>query len=228
MAGASVIDDYVADLDTRLRGDQKAKLDLLTEARDSLEDAADCYRSAGLCDETAQRKAVADFGPVGTIARDYQGELAVAYGTRTLRSILFILPALHLGWEAGRLLFLGSWENIPGSASHELPAWYLSFTQINDSMPWAVTIATALALLFGRLMSRRTVDNRLIARCVAGVALVAVTVALLTNLSLGIASAILQPGLMFSTPLLLLTSAVALAVLAQLTVMARRAVRFAV
>ncbi|MFC0114311.1 permease prefix domain 1-containing protein [Kibdelosporangium aridum] len=228
MAGSSVIDDYVADLDTRLRGNRKVKLDLLTEARDSLEDAADCYRSAGLPDEDAQRKAVADFGPVGAIARDYQGELAVAYGTRTLRSILFILPALHLGWEGSRLLFLGSWETVPGASSSELPAWYLPITQINDSIPWAVTIATALALLFGRLMSRRVADNRLIARCAAGVALVTVSAALLSNVSLGIASTILKPELMFHTPLLLLASAAAMAVLAQLTVMARRAVRFAV
>ena len=42
MACASVIDDYVADLDARLRGDRRAKADLLTEARDSLQDAAEC------------------------------------------------------------------------------------------------------------------------------------------------------------------------------------------
>ncbi|MCE7008467.1 permease prefix domain 1-containing protein [Kibdelosporangium philippinense] len=226
MAGASVIDDYVADLDTRLRGNRKTKLDMVTEARDSLEDAADCYRSAGLCDEDAQRKAVADFGPVGAIARDFQGELAVAYGTRTLRSILFILPALHLGWELSRLIFLGPWENLP--AGNPPPAWYMPLTQINDSMPWAVSIATALALLVGRLMSRRIADNRLIARCAAGVALVTVSAALLSNLSLGIASTIVNPQLMLSTPLVLLASVAAIAVLARLTVMARKAVRFAV
>src|SRR5438105_13799174 len=83
MAGAGVIDTYVTDLDGRLRGSRRAKLDLLGETRDSLRDAADRYREAGLCDHDAECKAVHDFGPVVVIARDYQAELAAAYGVRT-------------------------------------------------------------------------------------------------------------------------------------------------
>ncbi|ALG06666.1 permease prefix domain 1-containing protein [Kibdelosporangium phytohabitans] len=224
MAGASLIDDYVADLDSRLHGHRKVKLDLLTEVRDSLEDAADCYRAVGIPDEDAQRKAVADFGRVSEIAQDYQSELAVAYGSRTLRAILFILPVLHLAWEGGRMIFLGPWEAIPGGP---MPSWFIPFAQINDSMAWAVAIATTLALLFGRHMSRRAANSRLIARCVATVAMVTATVALLGNLSIGVASVIAKPVLLSAAPMCWGTSLLALLVLSRLTVMARKAVRFA-
>ncbi|ONI77176.1 hypothetical protein ALI144C_34415 [Actinosynnema sp. ALI-1.44] len=224
MAGASLIDDYVADLDSRLAGHRRTKLDLLTEVRDSLEDAAECYRAGGVSDEDAQRKAVADFGRVGEIVQDYQSELAVAYGSRTLRAILFVLPALHLAWEGSRMIFLGPWEAVPGGP---MPSWFLPFAQINDSMAWAVVIATTLALLFGRFMSRRAADSRLIARCVATVALVTATVALLGNLSIGVVTVIVKPMLFAVAPMCWAMSLFALLVLSRLTVMARKAVRFA-
>lgn len=224
MAGAGLIDDYVADLDSRLHGNRKVKLDLLTEVRDSLEDAADCYRAVGVPDADAQRRAVADFGRVSEIADDYQSELAVAYGSRTLRAILFVLPAMHLAWEAGRMLFIGPWDEIPGEP---MPAWFIPFAQVNDGMAWAVVIATTLALLAGRRMSRRARDSRVIARCVAGVALVTVSVAMLANLSIGVATVLVKPVLLSAAPICWATSLVALVVLARLTAMARKAVRFA-
>nr|WP_042189968.1 permease prefix domain 1-containing protein [Kibdelosporangium sp. MJ126-NF4]CEL19010.1 hypothetical protein [Kibdelosporangium sp. MJ126-NF4]CTQ95188.1 hypothetical protein [Kibdelosporangium sp. MJ126-NF4] len=224
MAGASLIDDYVADLDSRLRGVRKVKLDLLTEVRDSLEDAADCYRATGIADEDAQRKAVAEFGTVSEIADDYQGELAVAYGARTLRAILFVLPVMHFLWEGVRMVLLGPWDSMSGGP---MPSWYIPFAEINDSIAWLVVIATALALLLGRQMSRSAADSRLIARCVATIALVTVSVALLANVSLSIATVIVKPGLSAAMPLCWVSSVVAVFVLSRLTVMARKAVRFA-
>lgn len=223
MARASVIEAYVADLDTRLRGDKRTKLDLLTEARDSLQDAAECYREAGFCDDEAQRKAVDDFGPPCTIARGYQGELAAAYGARTLRSILFILPLVNLTWEGARLLWFGSWENFPGA---QPPGWYMPFTQINDSMSWAVAVATALALLVGRLMARRVSDSRLIARCAAGVALVSVCASVAATGALMVATIVFDPTRLFASPALTFASLVAVVVLSRLAFMARRTVSF--
>jgi hypothetical protein len=223
MAGASVIDDYVADLDTRLRGDRRTKIDLLTEARHSLQDAAECYQDAGFCEEEAQRKAVSDFGPAGTIARCYQGELAAAYGARTLRSILFLLPVVHLLWEATRLIWYGSWDNFPGVAP---PAWYYPFTQVNDSMGWAVASAAALALLVSRFMSRRSPDSRFVARCSAGVALVSVSASITATSALVIATVVFEPARMYASPPLALATVVAFTVLSRLAVMARRTVRF--
>jgi hypothetical protein len=225
MAGAGVIEDYVADLDGRLRGQKRAKLDLLTEARDSLEDAAECYRGAGFCAEDAERRAVDDFGPVPAIARDYQAELAVAYGARTLRSILFVLPVASLLWEVTRLIWYGSWENFPGVAP---PQWYYIFTQLNDTMAWAVAISCALALLISRLWSRRTGDTRMVARCVAGVALAATISAMFAMSALFIATAAFDVGRMFVSPPMALASFVAFGVMVRLTVMARRTVSFCV
>ncbi|MBP2320764.1 hypothetical protein JOF56_001149 [Kibdelosporangium banguiense] len=225
MAGASVIDDYVADLDTRLHGHQRTKIDLLTEARHSLLDAAECYRDAGFCEDDAQRKAVDDFGPAATIARSYQGELAAAYGARTLRSILFLLPVVHLIWEATRGIWYGSWDNFPGVTP---PDWYYPFAQVNDSMGWAVASATGLALLVCRLMSRRVPDSRLIARCSAGVALVAVCGSISATSALMIATIAFEPARMVASPPLFLASVVAFVVMFRLAFMARRTVRFCV
>ncbi|MET0236574.1 MAG: permease prefix domain 1-containing protein [Kibdelosporangium sp.] len=225
MVGASVIDDYVADLDSRLRGDRRTKVDLLTEARDSLHDAAECYREAGFCEDTAQRKAISDFGPAGTIARSYQGELAAAYGARTLRSILFMLPLVHLIWEGTRMLWYGPWENFPGSPP---PAWYYPFAQLNDSTNWAVAVAAALALLGGRLMARRVSDCRFIARCAAGVALTAVGASILATGALMVATIAFEPARIYNSPPLFMASLVALAVLSRLAIMARRTARFCV
>jgi hypothetical protein len=222
-AGAGVIDDYVAELGGRLRGDRRAKLDLLTEARDSLEDAAECYRDAGFCDSEAERNAVHDFGPAPVIARDYQAELAAACSTRTLRSILFVLPVVQLFWEGARLMWAGPW-NEWGSA----PDWYYPFAQLHDSMTWAVTVAAGLALLVGRLMGRRIADSRLIARCTAGVALVSVVVSLLVLLVLVVATAVFDVHRLFMTPATVFAGFVSLAVMLKLLLMARRTAHFCV
>jgi hypothetical protein len=222
MAGAGVIEDYVADLDLRLRGAKRAKLDLLTEARDSLEDAAECYRGAGLSAEDAERKAVGDFGPAPTIALDYQAELAAAYGARTLRSILFVLPLVQLFWEGARLLWAGPWASWGASP----PDWYYSFARLHDSVVWAVTIAAALALLAGRFAGRRIGDSRMIARCAAGVALVSIVTALLALLALVVATAVFDIHRLVMTPGTAFAGFVCLLVMLRLLVMARRTAQF--
>jgi hypothetical protein len=222
MAGAGLIENYVGDLAERLRGDKRAKSDLLTETRDSLEDAAECYREAGLCAVDAERKAVADFGPVPVIARDYQAELAAAYGARTLRSILFVLPVVQLMWESTRLLWVGPWEKW-GS---EPPSWYYPFAQLNDSMVWAVAVAAALALLAGRFFSRRNADSLLMARCAAGVALVTTGASLLALLALVIATAAFDAHRLFLSPMTALAGVLSVMVMIRLAMMARRTALF--
>ena len=217
MAGTGVIDDYVADLDTRLRGSRRAKLDLLTEARDSLRDAADCYRDAGLCDRDAETKAVRDFGPAPVIARDYQAELAAAYGARTLWSILFVLPVVQLLWEATR-----------SSPLEPVPAWSHPFTQVNNGMTWAVAAVTAIALCVGRFWARRTVDNRMIAKCAAGVSVASLGASVLATSVLVVATAIFEPHRLFVSPVIFAVSLVGVAAVGRLAVMARRTALFCV
>ncbi|MFJ5225021.1 permease prefix domain 1-containing protein [Streptomyces sp. NPDC088400] len=93
-----MIDRYVAELDEALYGPRTVKADLLAEARDGLIDAAEAYEESGLDRASAERRAVADFGPVGTIAPDYQTELALAQGRRTAVLISAVLTIQPVAW----------------------------------------------------------------------------------------------------------------------------------
>jgi hypothetical protein len=97
--GCVLIDAYVADLGRSLRGPARPKADLLREARDGLYDAAAAYRDDGVDPETAQHRAVRDFGDVRDIAPDYQAELAAAQGRRTALLICLVLAPQSLLWQ---------------------------------------------------------------------------------------------------------------------------------
>ena len=94
--GVSAIDRYVTALDRRLVGPGRLKRDVLTEARDSLIDAAAAYEDAGIDPADAQRRAVDDFGSVARIAPAYQAEVAATYGQRLagLVTVLLVIGAL--------------------------------------------------------------------------------------------------------------------------------------
>ena len=89
--GTDLIERYVTDLGSRLQGSKKQVRDLLTETRDSLADATEAHLDRGLSERDAQKRAVEEFGPVREIANEYQAELAVAYGTRTLIWLAIVL-----------------------------------------------------------------------------------------------------------------------------------------
>ena len=90
------IDGYVAGLNERLRGPRRVRADLVAEARDSLVDAAEAHQAAGASAVEAQRRAVAEFGSYAQVVPDYQAELAVAQGRRTVLLIALSLPMLVL------------------------------------------------------------------------------------------------------------------------------------
>lgn len=97
MAGA--IEEYIDEFGRALRGPRRAKADLLTEARDSLHDAAAAYEEAGLRRPDAERRAVADFGAVRDIAPDYQTELAIAQSRRTALLLLAVVVIQPVLWQ---------------------------------------------------------------------------------------------------------------------------------
>ena len=99
-----MIDRYVTELDRALRGPRAAKADLLAEARDGLVDAADAYEESGLDRQSAERRAVADFGPVHVVASDYQAELGLAQGRRTAVLICAVLLAQPVVWRLLQVL----------------------------------------------------------------------------------------------------------------------------
>ncbi|RKT52633.1 permease prefix domain 1-containing protein [Saccharothrix australiensis] len=222
MADAGVIDEYLADLDRRLRGPEHVKADLLAEARDSLDDAVTAYRGGGLPAEDAQRRAVAEFGPVNRIARDYQSLLALAQGVRTLWTLILVVPLARVLWEVNRSFWIGSWPAPSGGGAP--PEWYLLIARANDSTTWVVVGAGLCALLTGRLLARKGWSAVSLARLAGQVAVGAVGVCLLGNLSIIIATVLVDAALMLMSPPVGLASLVSLVILARLLVVARRCV----
>ncbi|MGW1977979.1 permease prefix domain 1-containing protein [Streptomyces sp. NPDC001889] len=135
-----MIDQYVTELNRALRGPRAAKASLLTEARDGLVDAADAYEESGLDRESAERSAVADFGPVRTIAAEYQSELGVAQGRRTAVLICAVMLLQPVAWRVAQLL---AGEGSGGQSSH-------GYELAGTAARWSggIAILLGLAVLF--------------------------------------------------------------------------------
>jgi hypothetical protein len=146
-----MIDEYLGDLDRRLHGCGRFKADLLGEARDGLHDAADAYRAGGWSDEDAERRAVADFGPADVVARDYQAELGMLSGVRTLWKLVIGVPAMQIAWDYARILTFGEWTKI----ATPTPEWYKVVTHVTHGAVFVVPVIGVLALLGIRWLSRR-------------------------------------------------------------------------
>ncbi|GAA1517959.1 hypothetical protein GCM10009827_036280 [Dactylosporangium maewongense] len=94
--GAGPIDVYVDGLAAALRGPRRHRQEMITEARDSLFDAAEAYADEGHDPLDAQRLAVADFGTHPQVVPGYQTELAALQGRRTATWIALVLPVMTL------------------------------------------------------------------------------------------------------------------------------------
>ncbi|MFC4996481.1 permease prefix domain 1-containing protein [Dactylosporangium cerinum] len=94
--GSGPIDRYVDGLAGALRGPRRHRHEMVTEARDSLLDAAEAYADAGQDPLDAQRRAVAEFGTYRQVVPGYQAELATLQGRRTAMWIAFVLPVMTL------------------------------------------------------------------------------------------------------------------------------------
>ncbi|MGW4128952.1 permease prefix domain 1-containing protein [Amycolatopsis japonica] len=154
----TVIEAYLGELRTRLDGPASAKRDLLREARDGLNDAADAYRDGGWSEHEAQRRAVHDFGPVHLIARDYQAELGMHSGTRTLWKLILGVPMMQLAWEFARKWTFGDWSQL----STPTPGWYKYVAQFTHGSVFIVPMLGVIALLCMRWLSRRMDGARLV------------------------------------------------------------------
>jgi hypothetical protein len=159
----SVIDAYLDDLRDRLDGPAAAKRDLLREARDGLNDAADAYREGGWSDHEAQRRAVEEFGPVTVIARGYQAELGMHHGTRTLWKLILGVPLMQLAWDYARKWTFGDWSRL----ATPTPDWYKYIAHFTHGSVFLVPVLGVFALVCMRWLSRRMDGVRLVR--VAGV-----------------------------------------------------------
>ncbi len=225
MAGTGVIDEYLTALDRRLRGPERIKEDLLAEARDSLDDAVEAYRDGGLPEADAQRRAVAEFGPVNHIARDYQGLLALAHGVRTLWTLILVVPLAHVMWELNRSFWVGPWTAF--DHADPPPDWYLFLARANDSAGWIVAGAALCALVVGRLLARRGTSSFTLARLAGAVAATTVAFSLFGNLSIIVATAHFDTSRLLMSPPLIAATAVSTVIMLRLAVLARRCLAFA-
>lgn len=188
----STIEDYISELDRRLSGSAGAKADLLTEARDGLIDAAEAYREGGSDEQDAERRAVADFGPVAVIAGAYQQELGLRGDISTLWKLIVGVPAFQLGWETARILSVGDWSQFVKST----PEWYLFLIDLMGILVVAVPVIGIPALLGTRLLARR-LDGAWLARVARWPATLAVAANLLALLLLAVGTAFLDPSRMY-------------------------------
>jgi hypothetical protein len=134
----SAVETYVAELRRSLRGPRRVRADLVAEARDGLFDATEAYQRQGMHPDAAERRAVADFGDVREIARQYQSELGLVQGRRTALHIVIVLAAQHLLWS-------GAWSGHHDTPV-EAPAWYGSLAQGVDRFG-LIALGTAFAAL---------------------------------------------------------------------------------
>lgn len=215
--GTDVIERYVTDLGTRLQGSKKQVRELLTETRDSLADATEAHLDRGLTEREAQKRAVEEFGPVREIANEYQAELAVAYGTRTLVWLAIVLPLMHMAWEYGRMLLVGPWQDF-GTMP---PAWYLFVAKANDLTSGIASGVALVALILGRVLARRY-DAKLLAKLGATVAIVAVGAVLLGNVSIIVATAHLDVSRLVQSLPMSIASLITWIVIVRLGLLARR------
>jgi hypothetical protein len=215
--GADVIERYVTDLGSRLQGSKKQVRDLLTETKDSLADATEAHLGRGLTEREAQQRAVREFGPVKEIANEYQAELAVAYGTRTLIWLAIVLPLLHMAWEYGRRLLIGPWQDFGAMP----PQWYLFIAKANDLASGVASGIALAALVLGRVLARRC-DTKLLAKLAAAVVLLGVGMVLLGNAAIIAATAHLDPARLVQSLPMGIASLVTWTVIVRLGLLARR------
>jgi hypothetical protein len=154
---ATAIDDYVASLDRRLIGPRRVKRDMITEARDSLRDAAEAYREAGLDEAVAERRAVDDFGSIQRIAPGYQGELA-ASSARRLAVAVAVLPVVAM------LFGDRMWQDSPWDGIAQPSGGYALLARSLDMTAYVWAIGAVLAFVALRWQARRGTDPRRLVR----------------------------------------------------------------
>ncbi|WP_037969778.1 permease prefix domain 1-containing protein [Streptosporangium amethystogenes] len=159
MAGSGVIDDYVTGLGHALRGPRGPRLDMITEARDSLLDTAEALEGDGLEREEAERAAVEEFGTIEEIAPGYQEELSIAAGRRLAVVLFLTVPLTTAMWSL-------IWKVFPAApmAYETRPDWFVPVARGLDILQMLIGVLGGVALFaLGRGL-RRIRRPRLVTR----------------------------------------------------------------
>ena len=171
MTEATPIERYLTRLGSALRGPRATKRDLLAEARDALVDATEAYTSQGHDREVGERRAVAEFGDLETIASAYQAELGLTQARRTSLLVIIVLLAQPILWGHASL-FLGEVE---WSLDQAHPAYTFLATVI-DWLGWGTVLAALVARAAAGVGVRRIGIRREVARATGIIALGAAVV----------------------------------------------------
>jgi hypothetical protein len=161
----SLIEAYVRELDAALQGPRARKADLLAEARDGLLDASEAYERGGLDADGAERRAIADFGPVTAIAPDYQVELGLSQGRRTALLTCVSLAAQPVIWRV--LLPLAGYPSSSGTAA---------FTAVFHVVQGLGALSILVGLILAVVLGPGTRYVRAPARLIRGVGVFALVV----------------------------------------------------
>ncbi|MEV6868136.1 permease prefix domain 1-containing protein [Streptosporangium subroseum] len=162
MTSAGVIDDYVTGLSHTLRGPRGPKLDMITEARDSLLDTAEALEGEGLDRAEAERIAVEEFGPIDEIAPGYQEGLSISAGRRLACLLFLSVPLTSLLWSL-------IWRVLPDdpTAYATWPGWFVPVARGLDVLQLSGGALSGIALVaLGRGL-RRIRRPRLVTRSLA-------------------------------------------------------------
>jgi MFS family permease len=92
------LDDYLAELATRLRGPRRRRQLILAELRDGLDEAIADNLTAGLTEDRAVTVTIAGFGSPQAVANAFAGELATAYARRTIAWYILTGPLVGIWW----------------------------------------------------------------------------------------------------------------------------------
>ncbi|WP_216895408.1 permease prefix domain 1-containing protein [Nocardia alni] len=114
MAG-NVIDRYLTELDRRMATlDARVagcRTSILAEIADGLSDSVEYHRGRGLTVEEARRAAVAEFGEVSDLAREFAPEIAARRVRRYGFGLTATGPLIGVAWSAAALA--GSFAVVP-------------------------------------------------------------------------------------------------------------------
>jgi hypothetical protein len=93
-----LIDGYLAELASRLRGPRRRRQAILAELRDGLHQAADDHTARASPPAQAATAAIAQFGAPQAVADAFAGELATAYARRTIGWYIITGPLVGVWW----------------------------------------------------------------------------------------------------------------------------------
>lgn len=122
------IGDYLAELETLLRGPRRHRRRILAEIRDGLTETVDARIADGTAPDQAAAAAIAEFGDPQTVAGSFSTEIATATARHTIAAFLLTGPLVGIWW----LLLL-----------HPTP-WSAGFTAVLVAIPVLPVVALAI------------------------------------------------------------------------------------